>query len=97
MKSNGHPKYNKAVVTCTTCGNEFETGSILEAIKVDTCANCHPFYTGKQNSIQADGRVDKFNKRFIESQKAKIEHDRVVAERAKRDAERAALEEQENA
>ncbi len=97
MKKDIHPSYNKAVVTCTTCGNEFETGSILEAIKVDTCANCHPFYTGKQNAVQADGRVDKFNKRFIEAEKAKEEHAKVVAERAKREAERAALEEEQNA
>ena len=96
MRKDIHPTYNKAVVTCTTCGNEFETGSILEAIKVDTCANCHPFYTGKQNAIQADGRVDKFNKRFEEAAQKKAEHDKVVAERAKRDAERTALEEQEN-
>ena len=97
MKNKIHPSYNKVTVTCTTCGNEFETGSILDAIKVDTCSNCHPFYTGKQNSIQADGRVDRFNKRFIEAQKAKADHELVVIERAKREAERAALEEEQNA
>lgn len=97
MKNKIHPNYNKVTVTCTTCGNEFETGSILDAIKVDTCSNCHPFYTGKQNSIQADGRVDRFNKRFIEAQKAKSDHEQVVIERAKREAERAELEEQDNA
>ncbi|MFR4325932.1 MAG: 50S ribosomal protein L31, partial [Coprobacillus cateniformis] len=29
-----------------------------------TCSNCHPFYTGKQRFASADGRVDKFNKKY---------------------------------
>jgi len=97
MRKNIHPNYTKITVVCTTCGGEFETGSVLDAIKVDTCSNCHPFYTGKQNSIQADGRVDRFNKRFETAQVAKTEHEKVVIERAARAAERAALEEKENA
>ena len=69
MKQGIHPKYYKAKVTCTTCGSVFETGSILQEIKVDTCANCHPFYTGKQIFTQADGRIEKFNKRYGLNQK----------------------------
>ncbi len=64
MKKDIHPKYNTVKVTCTTCGNVFETGSVLNEIRVDTCSNCHPFYTGKQVFTQADGRVEKFNKRY---------------------------------
>ena len=64
MKKGIHPNYHKIKVTCTTCGAVFETGSILNEIKVDTCSNCHPFYTGKQTFVQADGRVEKFNKRY---------------------------------
>lgn len=65
MKAKIHPKYYKATVTCVTCGNTFETGSTAgEEIKVDTCSNCHPFYTGKQRFTQADGRVDRFNKKY---------------------------------
>ena len=64
MKSGIHPNYKKVTVTCTTCGATFETGSVLDEIRVDTCANCHPFYTGKQAFVQADGRVEKFNKRY---------------------------------
>lgn len=97
MRKDIHPNYNKVTVTCTTCDNEFETGSILESIKVDTCSNCHPFYTGKQNAIQADGRVDKFNKRFEEAAAKKAEAEKIAAEKAKREAERAALEEEQNA
>lgn len=64
MKPNTHPKYNKITVVCTTCGAEFETGSTLKEIRVDTCANCHPFYTGQQKFVAAAGRVEKFNKRL---------------------------------
>ena len=59
MKEKIHPKYNIAKVICSTCGNEFEVGSVAQEIKVDTCSNCHPFYTGQQTFVQAQGRVEK--------------------------------------
>ena len=64
MKQGIHPNYKKAKVICTSCGSEFETGSVKSEIRVDTCANCHPFYTGKQNRSSRAGRVDKFNKKY---------------------------------
>ena len=48
MKKSIHPKYYQCKVVCTSCGSEFMTGSTLKEIKVDTCSNCHPFYTGRQ-------------------------------------------------
>ena len=62
MKKDVHPKMHKCQVTC--CGNTFETLSTKPEIRVDTCSNCHPFYTGKQRFVQAAGRVDKFNKKY---------------------------------
>ncbi len=64
MKKNMHPKYYECKVVCTSCGSEFMTGSTLKEIKVDTCSNCHPFYTGRQRFAQAQGRVEKFNKKY---------------------------------
>lgn len=64
MKKDIHPDYKKVTVTCITCGNKFESGSVLNEIRVDTCSNCHPFYSGKKSFAQADGRIDKFNKRY---------------------------------
>lgn len=64
MKKGIHPDYKKVTVVCTTCGNEFESGSILDEVKVDTCSNCHPFYTGKQKHGKSAGRVERFNKRY---------------------------------
>lgn len=69
MKKEIQPKYNIATVTCSTCGNEFEVGTTLNEIKVDTCSNCHPFYTGTQTFVQAAGKVEKFNRRYGIEQK----------------------------
>ena len=64
MKNGIHPNYFKTKFTCVTCGNTFESGSTVKEIRVDTCANCHPFYTGNQRFNQADGRVDRFMKKY---------------------------------
>lgn len=64
MKKDLHPDYQLAKVKCATCGEEFEIGSTLESINVDTCSNCHPFYTGKQTFTSAQGRVERFNRRY---------------------------------
>ena len=71
MKKGIHPNYQKCKVVCVSCGNEFETGSVLSEIRVDTCSKCHPFYTGEQKFAQAAGRVDRFNKRVAASQAKK--------------------------
>ena len=69
MKKGIHPDYKKTNVTCTTCGNEFETGSEIENIKVDTCSNCHPFYTGRQRFASAAGRVERFKQKYNKEKK----------------------------
>jgi len=64
MKEKIHPNYNKAKVICTSCGSVFETGSTLKEIRVDTCSNCHPFYTGKQRFGNVAGRAETFMKKY---------------------------------
>ncbi|MEW9671225.1 50S ribosomal protein L31 [Ammoniphilus sp. 3BR4] len=63
MKQAIHPNYKVTKVTCA-CGNEFETGSVKENLRVEICSECHPFYTGKQKFVDAGGRVDKFKKKY---------------------------------
>ena len=63
MKEGIHPNYNKTTITCA-CGNVIETGSTKKDIRVEVCANCHPFFTGKQKLVDTGGRVDRFNKKF---------------------------------
>ena len=63
MKEGIHPKYEKTVIRCA-CGNEIETRSTKENLRVDICSKCHPFFTGKQKLVDTGGRVDRFKKRF---------------------------------
>jgi large subunit ribosomal protein L31 len=64
MRQDIHPEYFQAKVKCN-CGNEFVAGSTIEAINVEVCGKCHPFYTGSQKLLlEAGGRVEKFNKKF---------------------------------
>ncbi|NLE28530.1 MAG: 50S ribosomal protein L31 [Phycisphaerae bacterium] len=63
MKENIHPKYVESTVTCG-CGNTFKTRSTLKEIRVEICAECHPFYTGKQKFVDTAGRVEKFQKKY---------------------------------
>jgi len=56
-------KYQAITVTCA-CGAEFESGSTLENIRVDVCSECHPFFTGDSRILDAEGRVEKFRKKY---------------------------------
>src|SRR3990167_4799815 len=62
MKPNIHPKYNTEAKVVCACGQTFATGSTMTEIHTEICANCHPFYTGKQNLIDTAGRVERFQK-----------------------------------
>ena len=63
MKTNLHPEYTDATITCA-CGNSVCTRSTKKDIKVDICAKCHPFFTGKQKLVDTGGRVERFKRRF---------------------------------
>jgi large subunit ribosomal protein L31 len=64
MKASIHPEYSEITVSCS-CGNTFKTRSTMgKDLPVDVCANCHPFYTGKQKMVDTAGRVDKFRKKY---------------------------------
>ena len=64
MKKGIHPAYYQTTVTCGSCGTTFVTGSTKQTIRVESCSNCHPFYTGQRNFIDAEGRVQKFAKKY---------------------------------
>ncbi|NQY51295.1 MAG: 50S ribosomal protein L31 [Piscirickettsiaceae bacterium] len=64
MKTKIHPEYNEINVVCS-CGNTFKTNSTRKAnLTLDVCAECHPFYTGKQKILDTAGRVDKFRQKY---------------------------------
>ena len=63
MKEGIHPNYKETKITCV-CGNVIETGSVKDNIRVEICNNCHPLFTGTQKIMDAEGRVERFNKRY---------------------------------
>ncbi|MBM7543975.1 type B 50S ribosomal protein L31 [Periweissella beninensis] len=77
MKNGIHPEYHKVVFVDSTTGFKFLSGSTKTSdqtiefegatypmIRVEITSDSHPFYTGKQKFTQADGAVDKFNKKY---------------------------------
>ncbi|MFA6094085.1 MAG: 50S ribosomal protein L31 [Elusimicrobiota bacterium] len=72
MKTGIHPSYYNTQVTCA-CGNSFMTRSTKKEIKLDVCAGCHPFYTGKQRLMDTAGRVERFRKRFLATEGKTVE------------------------
>ena len=63
MKEKIHPELHEVLVHCT-CGNEFKTRSTKKEMRVEICAACHPFFTGKQKLLDSEGRVEKFNRKW---------------------------------
>ena len=63
MKEKIHPQYGKSIVTCS-CGNTFETGSVVPEIHVEICSACHPFYTGKEKYVDTARRIERFQKKY---------------------------------
>jgi large subunit ribosomal protein L31 len=70
VKADIHPTYVETTVTCT-CGNSFVTRSTAKngVIHADVCAQCHPFYTGKQKILDTGGRVARFEQRYAKTEK----------------------------
>ena len=79
MKKDIHPKgYRFVVFKDMSNGDTFmskssansretikwEDGNEYPLIKVDISSHSHPFYTGKQKTLDVGGRVDKFRRRY---------------------------------
>jgi len=63
VKEKIHPEYRESTIRCA-CGNVIETRSTKEAIRLDVCSACHPFFTGEQRIVDTAGRVERFNRRY---------------------------------
>ncbi|WP_243387104.1 type B 50S ribosomal protein L31 [Bacillus kexueae] len=78
MKPGIHPEYRKVVFMDINTGYKFISGSTMKTnetvewedgqtyplIKVEISSDSHPFYTGRQKHAAADGRVERFNKKY---------------------------------
>jgi large subunit ribosomal protein L31 len=68
-----HPNYETIRVVCA-CGHSFETRSTHKGdIHMEICSNCHPFFTGKQKMIDTAGRVERFRRKYAQSDSSKAE------------------------
>lgn len=63
MKPGIHPQTYASTITCA-CGATYEVPTTKQNMRVEICAHCHPFYTGRQRIADAGGRVEKFKKRY---------------------------------
>ncbi|HSV30976.1 MAG TPA: 50S ribosomal protein L31 [Atribacteraceae bacterium] len=64
MKSGIHPVYQETKISCA-CGNTFTTKSTKSPeIKIEICAQCHPFFTGQKRLLDTTGRVEKFRAKY---------------------------------
>ena len=63
MKEGIHPDYKSAKVVCA-CGNVIETRSVRGDFHIEICAQCHPFFTGKQKIMDTAGRIERFKTRY---------------------------------
>jgi large subunit ribosomal protein L31 len=90
MKKDIHPTYYLDAQVICSCGNTWTTGSTKKVIRTDVCSKCHPFYTGEQRIVDAEGQVDRFYKklqareRYLEEVDAReagrTSYDRSIAE-----------------
>ena len=92
MKKEGHPPYQKVLFIDSSTDFKFVCGSTLQpkekaefegkqypVYKMAISSASHPFFTGANQLLDSEGRVDKFKKRYVkkkqetEEEEAKVE------------------------
>ena len=84
MKPGIHPEYHKVLYVDTATGDEWVSrstltskdtkvvdGEELPVIKLEISSYSHPFWTGKMRELDADGKIDRFRRRYGRGQKEK--------------------------
>jgi large subunit ribosomal protein L31 len=73
MKEGIHPTYYPEATVVCSCGNSWTVGSTVPEIRTDVCNVCHPFFTGEQRIVDAEGQVDRFYQRLERRQRIQDE------------------------
>ena len=86
MKKEIHPKYQDVLFIDSTTNYKFVCGSTLQpkerdqfegkeypVYRLSTSSSSHPFFTGSKGLVDAEGRVDKFKKRYITTQQKNLD------------------------
>ncbi len=77
MKEGIHPDYHKVLFVDTATGDEWITrstmtsretrevdGEELPVVKLEISSCSHPFWTGTMRELDADGKIDRFRRRY---------------------------------
>jgi large subunit ribosomal protein L31 len=64
MKSAIHPKTHPINITCASCGSQLASFSTQPEVRLDICSLCHPFFTGTQQLMDTEGRIERFRKKY---------------------------------
>lgn len=77
MKMGVHPDYHKVLFVDSSNGNEWVSystmssgekkavnGEELPVIKLDISSTSHPFWTGQARTMDTEGRIDRFRRRY---------------------------------
>jgi large subunit ribosomal protein L31 len=82
VKKDIHPEYHAEAQVVCSCGNTWTVGATIPMIRTDVCSKCHPFFTGEQRIVDAEGQVDRFLSRL------RRRDEMLAEEKARREAER---------
>jgi large subunit ribosomal protein L31 len=77
VKPGIHPEYHKVLFIDSATGDEWVTRSTLTSketrevdgeeipvVKLEISSSSHPFWTGKMRELDADGKIDRFRRRY---------------------------------
>ncbi len=77
MKQGIHPDYHKVLFVDTATGDEWVTrstmtsrdkrevgGEEMPVVKLEISSCSHPFWTGTMRELDADGKIDRFRRRY---------------------------------
>ena len=77
MKAGVHPDYHKVLFVDSSSGEEWVSystmvsnekreleGVEMPVIRLDVSAYSHPFWTGHARELDAEGRIDRFRRRY---------------------------------
>ena len=84
MKKGVHPEYHKVLFVDASTGDEWTSYSTLRStemrevggqevpvIRLDISSASHPFWTGQARSVDTEGRIDRFKRRYAGRNKKK--------------------------
>jgi large subunit ribosomal protein L31 len=96
MKKDAHPKYQEVLFVDSATGSKILCGSTVQTnqkqmhkgkeypvVHVSVSSTSHPFFVGGKQFVDAEGRVDKFTKRYQAKQQQQQQSQEQPKEEAK--------------